>query len=98
MAEVLMPPSLTTIVLPRLGLAVSTATTRDQPPESLAFTRTRPEPKVSASLLRRLLVRWAFPRTVNVVAPGNASRRLPVGGSFLKKAGLPLQGSGEMRT
>src|SRR5205823_4501834 len=82
--EVLTPPSLTTIVLPRRGFAVSTATRRDQPPESFALTRMRAEPKVSTRVRKRPLVRSPLPRPGNESRPGNATVTFRDAGSFLK--------------
>src|SRR5438067_2119709 len=96
--EVLIPPSLTTIVLPRRGLAVRTATSRDQPPLSFALARMRAEPKVSTLVRKRPLVRSALPRALNESRPPKATLTVFVDGSLLKPAALPAHGSGEMLT
>src|SRR6266516_6286456 len=94
--EVLTPPSLTTIVLPRRGFAVSTATRRDQPPESFALTRMRAEPNVSTRARRRRPGRWALLRAVNELRPGNTTVTFRVAGSLWKWCASPAHGSGEM--
>ena len=84
------------IPIPRGAFAVSTATTRDQPPESLAVSRTRAEPKVSTGAGSRPLVRVALAFPARELRPRNRTRRRRVRGRLLKPCAFPRQGSGAM--
>ena len=75
------PPSLTTIVFLCGAFAVRTATTRDQPPDSFAVTRTWAEPKVSTRERRRPLVRAALATPVSELLPPKVKWRRLVFGS-----------------
>jgi hypothetical protein len=69
------------------------ATTRDQPPESFAVTRTSAEPNVSMRARKRPLVRVALAIPVSVFCPPNTKWSRRVGGIELYVYAFPRQGS-----
>jgi hypothetical protein len=88
------PPAPTTISLLDGVRAVSTATSRDQPPLAATVVWTVGVPKISIALRWRPDVRTALPFWANVVTPGNDTNVGETGGSVPRRTACPVKFSG----